>query len=101
MWHSAQAGWTNRGAFARKLRAEPGRVAAAGWGTVGEMKDSERNEAVEAHLDALDDEIARLRKMEAALDRRIEAAEEERRAIEQGPPARADGAPPPGEDAAG
>lgn len=60
------------------------------------MKDSERDEAVEAHLDALDDEIARLRKMEAALDRRIEAAEEERRAIEQGPPPRT-GDPPPGE----
>ena len=52
------------------------------------MKDSERDDAVESHLDALDDEIARLRKMEAALDRRIAAAEEERRAIEQVPPPR-------------
>jgi chromosome segregation ATPase len=46
------------------------------------MEDRERDEAVEAHLSALDDEIARLRKMEEALDRRIEAAEEERQAIE-------------------
>ena len=47
------------------------------------MEDSERDEAVEAHLSALDEEIARLRRMEAALDRRIEAADEERRAIEE------------------
>ena len=46
------------------------------------MEDADRDKAVQDHLAALDDEIARLRKMEAAMDRRIEAAEEERRAIE-------------------
>lgn len=53
------------------------------------VDDRERDEAVEAHLNALDDEIARLRKMEEALDRRIEAAEDERQAIEDAtrPPA--------------
>lgn len=38
---------------------------------------------VEGHLRALDDEIARLRRLEAAMDRRIEEAEEERRSIER------------------
>jgi phage shock protein A len=52
-------------------------------GTVQGMDDSKRDEAVDAHLTALDDEIARLRKMEAALDRRIAEADEERRAIEE------------------
>jgi chromosome segregation ATPase len=46
------------------------------------VDERERDEAVKEHLSALDDEIARLRKMEEALDRRIEAAEEERQAIE-------------------
>jgi LmbE family N-acetylglucosaminyl deacetylase len=46
--------------------------------------DADRDAAVEAHLGALDDEIARLRAMEEAMDRRIEAAEEERRAVERG-----------------
>jgi hypothetical protein len=46
------------------------------------MEDDERDDAVRDHLKALDDELARLRKMEAAMDRRIEEAEEERRAIE-------------------
>ena len=46
------------------------------------MEDRERDEAVEAHLSALDDEIARLRNMEAAMDRRIADAEAERAAIE-------------------
>ena len=45
-------------------------------------EDAERDEAVREHLAALDDEIARLRRMEAALDRRIAAADDERRAIE-------------------
>jgi hypothetical protein len=45
------------------------------------MKDSERDKAVADHLAALDDEIARLRKAEAALDRRLAAAEDERRAM--------------------
>ena len=45
-------------------------------------RDQKRDEAVRDHLAALDDEIARLRRMEDALDRRIEAAEEERQAIE-------------------
>ena len=48
----------------------------------GGMDDAERDEAVDAHLAALDDEIARLRRMEAALDRRIAEADDERRAIE-------------------
>ena len=47
------------------------------------MEERDSDEAVREHLEALDDEIARLRKMEAAMDRRIEAAEEERRAIEE------------------
>jgi hypothetical protein len=36
------------------------------------MRDDERNEAVAAHLRALDAEIARLRKLEEAIDRRLE-----------------------------
>jgi hypothetical protein len=47
--------------------------------------EDDRHAAVEAHLEALDDEIARLRRMEAAMDRRLAKAEEERRAIEEGP----------------
>ena len=47
------------------------------------MEERERDEAVEAHLGALDDEIARLRRMEAAMDRRIAEAEAEREAIEE------------------
>ena len=46
------------------------------------VEESDRDEAVKEHLEALDDEIARLRRMEAAMDRRIAAAEDERRAIE-------------------
>jgi chromosome segregation ATPase len=45
------------------------------------MKDEEREAAVAAHLKALDDEIARLRAMEAAMDRRLDEAEQERRSI--------------------
>jgi chromosome segregation ATPase len=52
---------------------------------VGPVEDEERDAAVEEHLKALDDELARLRKMEAAMDRRIAEAEEERRQIEEGP----------------
>ena len=52
-----------------------------GAATVSRMKDEEREAAVAAHLKALDDEIARLRQMEAAMDRRLEEAEQERRAI--------------------
>ena len=48
------------------------------------MDDSERDAAVDAHLKDLDNEIARLRKLEAAMDRRIEEAEDERRAIADG-----------------
>ena len=48
------------------------------------MDDSERDAAVDAHLKDLDEEIARLRKLEAAMDRRIEEAEDERRAIADG-----------------
>ena len=48
------------------------------------MKDSERDEAVESHLKDLDDELARLRKLEQAMDRRIAEAEAERKAIEEG-----------------
>jgi phage shock protein A len=51
------------------------------------MEDDERNAAVDEHLKALDEELARLRKMEAAMDRRIEEAEEEKRQIEEGPEA--------------
>ena len=49
------------------------------------MKDDERDAAVQEHLEALDEELARLRKMEAAMDRRIAAAEKERRQLEEGP----------------
>jgi phage shock protein A len=49
------------------------------------MDDEERNAAVDEHLKALDDELARLKKMEAAMDRRIAKAEEEKRQIEEGP----------------
>jgi len=55
------------------------------------MRDDERDEAVKSHIAALDAEIARLRKMEQALDRRL---------AEQGgqePPARS-GEPEGGED---
>ena len=46
------------------------------------MKDDERDAAVDEHLKALDDELARLRELEAAMDRRIADADAERRAIE-------------------
>jgi phage shock protein A len=46
------------------------------------VKDDERDAAVEQHLKALDDELARLRRLEAAMERRIADAEDERRAIE-------------------
>jgi phage shock protein A len=49
------------------------------------VKDDERDAAVEEHLKALDDELARLRKMEEAMDRRIAEAEEEKRKLEEGP----------------
>ena len=49
------------------------------------MKDDERDAAVEEHLKALDDELARLRKMGEAMDRRIAEAEEEKRKLEEGP----------------
>jgi hypothetical protein len=49
------------------------------------MKDHERDEAVDEHLKALDDELARLKKMDAAMDRRIAEAEEEKRKLERGP----------------
>ena len=49
------------------------------------MNDDERDAAVDEHLKAMDDELARLKKMEAAMDRRIAEAEEERRKIEEGP----------------
>jgi len=42
------------------------------------MKDAERDAAVEKHLADLDDEIARLRRMEAALDRRLDAWDQDR-----------------------
>jgi cell division protein FtsB len=48
----------------------------------GSDRDAERDKAVQDHLAALDDEIARLRRMEAALDRRIAEADDERQAIE-------------------
>jgi phage shock protein A len=51
--------------------------------TVPGMEEPDRDKAVEEHLEALDDEIARLRRMEAAMDRRIAEAEAERRAIEE------------------
>jgi UDP-N-acetylglucosamine:LPS N-acetylglucosamine transferase len=57
--------------------ADQSRAAGYGWA----MDDQERDAAVRDHLKALDDELARLKKMEAAMDRRIEEAEEERQAI--------------------
>ena len=47
------------------------------------MESSEHEPDVDAHLRALDDEIARLRKLEAAMDRRLEEAEEERRVMQR------------------
>ena len=47
------------------------------------MEGSDSQADVDAHLRALDDEIARLRRLEAAMDRRLEEAEEERRSIER------------------
>jgi hypothetical protein len=70
-------GWTYYGGFDRNLREE--------GGTVGAVKDDERDAAVDAHLKALDDELERLRKLGDAMDRRIEEAEEEKRRIEEGP----------------
>jgi hypothetical protein len=49
------------------------------------MEDEERDAAVEEHLKALDDELARLKKMDAAMDRRIAEAEAERAALREGP----------------
>ena len=51
-------------------------------GSLARVKDDERDAAVDKHLKALDDELARLRELEAAMDRRIADAEDERRAIE-------------------
>jgi len=45
------------------------------------MEEDERQAAVDAHLAALDAEIERLRRLEAAMDERIDAAEEDRRRI--------------------
>ena len=45
------------------------------------MEGSEKEPDVEGHLRALDDEIARLTRLEAAMDRRLEEAEEERRSM--------------------
>ena len=53
--------------------------------TLARVKDDERDAAVDEHLKALDDELARLKKMEAAMDRRIAEAEEEKRRLEEGP----------------
>jgi transposase len=49
------------------------------------VRDDERDEAVDEHLKALDAELARLKNMEAAMDRRIADAEEEKRRLEEGP----------------
>lgn len=46
------------------------------------MKEEERDAAVDEHLRALDAELARLRQLGAAMDRRIEEAERERQALE-------------------
>jgi phage shock protein A len=52
---------------------------------VGGVEDEKHDAAVDEHLKALDDELARLKKMEAAMDRRIAEAEEEKRRLEEGP----------------
>jgi hypothetical protein len=44
------------------------------------VRDEERDAAVKAHLEALDAEIARLRKLEGAMDRKLEEREAERAA---------------------
>ena len=49
------------------------------------MDDRERDQAVEKHLEALDEELARLRRLEQAMDRRLAEAAEERRRIDDGP----------------
>jgi hypothetical protein len=59
------------------------------------MRDDERDAAVKAHLDALDAEIARLRDLERAMDRKLA-----QRGSEEGQPG-AGGGPadePPRED---
>ena len=59
------------------------------------MRDDERDAAIKAHLEALDAEIARLRKLEQAMDRRLargDAAEEHPDGGEQPAPE------PPAED---
>ncbi len=56
---------------------------AARWRSVSGVESSEHEPDVDAHLRALDDEIARLRQLEEAMDRRLEEAEEERRVIER------------------
>ena len=71
---------TRGGRIAEVLPAKCGRLACPGYGW--RMEDKERDAAVQDHLKALDDELARLRKLEAAMDRRIEEAEAERSAIE-------------------
>ena len=72
-----QPAWTYWGALGRKLRDEPD--------TLARVNDDERDDAVQEHLKALDDELARHKKMEAAMDRRIAEAEEEKRRLEEGP----------------
>lgn len=63
-------------------------IAASGGAAVAcRPMPEEKEPDVDAHLRALDDEIARLRKLEAALDRKLAEAEAERRAD----------VPPPGE----
>jgi hypothetical protein len=54
-------------------------------GNLARVNDEERDAAVDEHLKALDDELARLKKMEAAMDHRIAEAEEEKRKLEEGP----------------
>jgi hypothetical protein len=66
-------------------------VGASVWGV--DRGEREPEPDVDAHLRALDDEIARLRKLEAAMDRRIEEADEERRSFEEATRRAAD--PPP------
>ncbi len=58
-------------------------IAAGEAGSVSAVDERKPEPDVEGHLRALDDEIARLRRMEAALDRRIAEADDERRAIEE------------------
>jgi hypothetical protein len=62
------------------------------------MRDDERNEAVAAHLRALDEELERLRRLGEGLDRRAARTDEELAVLRQLERLRADGGERPDDD---